>query len=207
MSRPIEVLGLQSWVTETKLTPRFSNSDNKRAKSSNDRLSRSNLYTTRAALTCCDYSEYVTRSEERDLAFASPRWQLEHGPDTRAAGPNSGKPNHLRQGVSQETPCSLRIDVTGSLSADLSAGPESETTAQRSSKTIPGTDFRAGSWIFTCIATERDISKAISRAAGNTSEGHQTPAIKQIAAPTLSAPTKYIASGGSPVLRKNPVSI
>src|SRR4051794_37272170 len=35
VSRPIEVLVLKSWVTDTKLTPRLSNSDNKRAKSSN----------------------------------------------------------------------------------------------------------------------------------------------------------------------------
>ena len=42
----MDVPVLKSCVTETKLTPRLSNSDNKRVKSSNERLSRSTLYTT-----------------------------------------------------------------------------------------------------------------------------------------------------------------
>ena len=43
VSRPREVLVLNSCVTDTKLTPRFSNKDNKRAKSSKQRLSLSTL--------------------------------------------------------------------------------------------------------------------------------------------------------------------
>src|SRR5580700_2787312 len=43
--RPIEVVVLNSCVTETKLTPRRSNRSMSRAKSSKERLSRSTLYT------------------------------------------------------------------------------------------------------------------------------------------------------------------
>src|SRR5436190_10134085 len=73
VSRPIEVLVLKSWVTETKLTPRLSNSDNKRAKSSNDRLSRSTLYTTtQIDTTCLDVRKQLRESRALDTSSAVP---------------------------------------------------------------------------------------------------------------------------------------
>src|SRR3954462_14048970 len=78
VSRPMEVLVLKSCVTETKLTPRLSNSDNKRVKSSKDRLSRSLDFGQKsqaAAAKARDFQASLKPRGARTLLFSIISWR------------------------------------------------------------------------------------------------------------------------------------
>src|SRR5580693_1904494 len=90
VSRPIEVVVLNCWVTETNDTPWASNNSTSLAKSANDRVRRSTLYTTmtssfRARISSsnlCRSGRSVDPPEYRRHHIATGSESSRHGPDS-----------------------------------------------------------------------------------------------------------------------------